>query len=209
MWKISANWAWIIVCSSVMLITGCASWNTKSLLERNQERLLLNEALFDAVENGRTDLVRDLVRQGADVDVRGIAGKNTPYPTKEWTPLLVASHKGYAKIAAILLENGANIHAQNYGTRTPLHVAAEKGHAEIVKMLIAKRADVHTTSSHDQWTPLHMAAYKGQTTVALILLEADADPFVKNIQGSTPLDYAKEKGLDAVVEAIEVLSRKP
>jgi len=209
MWKISANWGWIIVFSSVIIITGCASGNTKSLLEKNQQRLQLNEALFDAVENGQTDLVRDLVRQGADVDVRGIAGKNTPYPTKEWTPLLIASHKGYTKIAAILLEHGADIHAQNYGTRTPLHLAAEKGHAEIVKMLIAKGADVHTTSSHDQWTPLHVAAYKGQTAVALILLEADADPFVKNIQGSTPLDYAKEKGLNAVVKAIESLPRKP
>ncbi len=176
----------------------------------NSEQLLsLNESLFDAVENGRTDLVRDLVRQGADVDVRGMAGKNTPYPTKEWTPLLVASHKGYTKIAAILLENGADMNAQNYGTRLPLHLAAEKGHVEIVKMLISKGADVNATSSHDQWTPLHMAAYKGQTAVALILLEADADPFVKNIQGSTPLDYAKEKGLNAVVKAIEALPRKP
>jgi ankyrin repeat protein len=54
-----------------------------------------------------------------------------------------------------------------------------------------------------------MAAYKGQTTVALILLEADADPFVKNAQGSTPLDYAKEKGLNDVVKAIEALPRNP
>jgi ankyrin repeat protein len=207
--KISAHWGWIIVCSAVMLNTGCASENAKSLLERNQERLQLNEALFDAVENGQTDMVRDLVRHGADVDVRGILGKNTAYPSKEWTPLLVASYKGYTKIAAILLENRADIHAQNSSTRTPLHLASEKGHIEIAKLLIAKGADVHAASSHDQWTPLHMAAYYGQTTVALVLLTAGADPFVKNIQGSTPLDYAREKGLNTVVKTIEAQFQKP
>ncbi|MBU0482950.1 MAG: ankyrin repeat domain-containing protein [Proteobacteria bacterium] len=175
----------------------------------NNDQLLLDEMLFEAVENGQTELVRDLVRQGADVDVRGIAGENTSNPTKEWTPLLVASHKGYTKIAAILLENGADINAQNYGTRTPLHLAAEKGHIEIVKMLIAKGVDVHTTSSHDQWTPLHVAVYSGQTSVALVLLEAKADPLVINVQGSTPLDYAKEKGLTTIIKVIEALPQKP
>jgi hypothetical protein len=177
--------------------------HSKSFPEKSEQQLLRDEDLFDAVEKGQTELVRDLLRQGADVDVRGIAGKDTPYPTKEWTPLLVASYKGYTKIAAILLENGADIHARNYGTRTPLMLAAEKGHVEIVKMLIAKGVDVRTSSSHDQWTPLHMAAYKGQTAVALILLEKGADPFVKNIQRATPLDYAKEKGLNDVVKVIE------
>ena len=59
----------------------------------------------------------------------------------------------------------------------------------------------------DQWTPLHIAAYNGQTTIAQVLLEAGADPFMRNIQGSTPLDYAKEKGLNPVVKAVEALPR--
>jgi ankyrin repeat protein len=192
-----------------MIITGCASESVKSLLERNQERLQLNEALFDAVENGQPDLVRDLVRHGADVDMRGILGKNTAYPSKEWTPLLVASYKGYTKIATILLENGADIHAQNSGTRTPLHLASERGFIEIAKLLIAKGADVHAASPHDQWTPLHNAVYNGQTSVALFLLAAGADPLVKNIQGSTPLDYAREKGLNTIVKTIEAQLQKP
>lgn len=173
-----------------------------------EQQLHMNDALFDAAEKGQTDLVRALIQQGADVDVRGVAGKNTKYPTREWTPLLVASEKGYTKIVSILIENGANVHAQNYATRTPLHLAALKGYAEIVKMLIAKGADVHASSSHDQWTPLHAAVYSGQTTVALILLKAGADPFIKNIQGATPQDYAKMRGLNTVVKTIEEMSQK-
>ena len=80
--KISGHRGRIIACCAVMIITGCASESVKSLLEGNQERLQLNEALFDAVENGQPDLVRDLVRHGADVDVRGILGKILPTQVK-------------------------------------------------------------------------------------------------------------------------------
>lgn len=204
---------WIILCSSVMIITSCVrpAARDKALLEKHDRLSILNQALFDAVEKGQTDHVRDLVQQGTDVDVRGIAGKDTPYPSKNWTPLLVAADKGYTKIALILLENGADIYAQNgqdYGFRTPLHHAAKKGHVDIIKMLLAKGADVHASSSHDYWTPLHAATYDGQTTAALILLKAGADPFIRNIQGATPLDYAKEKGLNTVVKFIETLPQR-
>jgi hypothetical protein len=66
----------MMVCASIMIITGCTcpAANTLSLLERNQQRALLNESLFDAVENGQADLVRDLLRHGADADVREDGG---------------------------------------------------------------------------------------------------------------------------------------
>ena len=54
--------------------------------------------------------------------------------------IIWASGKGYLKIVKFLIENGANIHAQN---NFAVIVASARGHLEVVKMLIECRADIH------------------------------------------------------------------
>lgn len=74
---------------------------------------------------------------------------------------------------------------------TKLHNAVRAGNIGLVCELLEKGADVNV---QNRWgnTALHMAAeyglYRVSKTLSSILLNAGADPYIKNVQGITPLD---------------------
>jgi len=55
-----------------------------------------------------------------------------------------------------LLENEANVNAQDKGGNTPLHRAACTGHEQIVKMLVARKPRINAKNAQGD-TPLHNA----------------------------------------------------
>jgi ankyrin repeat protein len=67
-----------------------------------------------------------------------------------------------------LIDQGADLHANdNYG-RTPLPWACRYGNAEVVKALLEKAADVHA-KSNSGLTPLHWACENGHHYIAAML----------------------------------------
>jgi ankyrin repeat protein len=77
--------------------------------------------------------------------------------------LRVASRAGHTETVVLLLDRGANIHAED---EMALQWAAEKGHTETVALLLERGADIH---ADNDW-PLQAAASNGHTdTVALLL----------------------------------------
>ena len=48
----------------------------------------------------------------------------------------------------MLVDLGADVHAETYNEETPLHSAAEKGHIEAIKVLVELGADVHAESAY-------------------------------------------------------------
>jgi ankyrin repeat protein len=64
----------------------------------------LNQGLITAVQGGRVDEVRQLLAQGADVNVKNRMGM---------TPIHMAAIAGYLNIVEILLKNGADANAKN------------------------------------------------------------------------------------------------
>jgi ankyrin repeat protein len=91
------------------------------------------------------DLARWLVAQGADIDAADTSG---------YTPLHTRARSWRGNIA-VLLELGANVHADN-GTGTPLHAAAARRNAETVRQLLARGARVDALN-RDGRTPLEVA----------------------------------------------------
>ena len=116
-------------------------------------------ALHHAVWTFETSLeiVSSLIKNGADVNARG--GKN------KWTPLMMATSRGYCRMITFLIEHGAYIDLQDSVGRTALHYAMFKDekcflgfkHKEVSKLLAAG-------ASHlcDKWglTPLLRASDK-------------------------------------------------
>lgn len=117
----------------------------------------------DAVRENRIDDVKELLREGADVNAQDMFGGNTGL---HW-----AARHGEAAMARLLIDNGANPNARNDEDETPLHWAAAEGRKEIVVMLIAHGAKVNAAAAGGE-TPLRWAEAHKQDEIARILVAA-------------------------------------
>jgi ankyrin repeat protein len=84
---------------------------------------------------GLTEVVRQLVEKGADVNKPG------------WAPLHYAATNGHLEIMNLLLENHAYIDASSPNGSTPLMMAALYGSPSAVKLLLEAGADPLITNS--------------------------------------------------------------
>jgi hypothetical protein len=123
------------------------------------------------------------------------------------TPLFKAVAKGATEIVALLLKYGASPSANNYLGESPLHHAFRAWDVQnmnpmikfvkvdktlkCIKMLVEAGADINMKDSTHQETVLHLAARHGPTDLVEYLLQHDANPYVANREGKTPLDVSK------------------
>ena len=141
--------------------------------------------LFAAVY-GHKEVVKLLIAEGANVNVKGAFD--------EWTPLQLAASEGYKEIVELLISNGADVNAKvDWNGTTPLHEAAMSGHKEIVELLIDNGADVNAKKKGYGYTPLHYAATYGYKEVVELLIAKGADVNAKANNGKTPLDAAGDR----------------
>jgi len=133
--------------------------------------------LHRAVMRRKVDQVRQLLDQGADVDVR--------HRTFLGTPLQYAASTGGLDVAELLIKRGATVDATDSNGRTPLMWAAGNGKADVVKALLDAGADVNRVN-RTNWTALHFAADKGQLDTAQLLIERGADLAAQSSDGKTP-----------------------
>ncbi|MBR5888341.1 MAG: ankyrin repeat domain-containing protein, partial [Akkermansia sp.] len=174
--------------------------------------------LYDAAENGETELVKLLIAAGADVNkvvkdgrtplywaaIKGLtdcvklliaAGADVNKADEDGkTPLYKAVERDRTECVKLLIAAGADVNKEDkYGT-TPLYRAVDKGHTECVKLLIDAGADVNRAK--DGHTPLHSAAYNGRKECMKQLIAAGADVNKANEFGSTPLHSAAQEWVD-------------
>lgn len=115
------------------------------------------------------------------------------------TPLHLASIMGHKAIAKFLLENGADVKAQDSSGATALHEALRYGNLEIARMLIAANANLNAADNIGK-TPA-MVVYpkeKAMETYGL-LAENHADFTRKDMFGDTVLHTACMCGTDSEV----------
>jgi ankyrin repeat protein len=85
---------------------------------------------YASLNSGRTEVVRLLLENGADADV-----KSTDNESKGTTALMSAAYNGYAEIVMLLIDKGAELNAENMYGYTALKSASSKGHTVIVELL--------------------------------------------------------------------------
>ncbi|CAO2604760.1 Ankyrin repeat domain-containing protein 49 [Lemmus lemmus] len=87
--------------------------------------------LHRAAYSGHSDIVRELVAQGADVHAVTVDG---------WTPLYSACKWNNTRVASFLLQHDADINAQTKGLLTPLHLAAgNRDSRDTLELLLMNR----------------------------------------------------------------------
>ncbi len=84
-----------------------------------------------------------------------------------------AALNGDEKMAAFLLENGANINVPDSTGNTPLHLVAERNNNTMVSFLLEKRANIDAQNNSGE-TPLHLALMNIRMLVVPIFLRKGA-----------------------------------
>jgi ankyrin repeat protein len=88
--------------------------------------------------------------------------------------LHAAADAGLVLVVRTLVEQGADVHAQDARGRRPLHRAARGGHVAVLRELAELAADVNAQAV-DGVTPLHLAEDGGHVESARALLELGAN----------------------------------
>ena len=119
-------------------------WNNKTAMYHHTP-------LYTASRMGHVEVVRELLRRGAEVDT-----VVEDFDGNLYTALYVASQNGHLEVVRELLSNGAaiNFMSNDHGM-TPLRAAFGRGHLEVVRELLARGAT--STPVITAWSQQQMA----------------------------------------------------
>jgi ankyrin repeat protein len=90
------------------------------------------------------------------------------------TPLHVAADSGSERVAALLLERGADPNARSLIDHTPLHAAAAAGQEDVAALLLLRGADLAARDGRHEGTPLEWAAFQQRDDMVAWLKERGA-----------------------------------
>jgi ankyrin repeat protein len=149
----------------------------------------------DAAARGDKATIRDLLKQGADVN----AAQGDGMSALHW-----AAERGDAELAELLVYGGANTGAvTRIGQYTPLHLAAKTASPAVVAALIKAGADVNVKSNPSGATPIHLAALAGSADVINLLADAKADVNAREAEWEqTPLIFAASANRAEAITAL-------
>uniref|UniRef100_A0A7S1HT47 EF-hand domain-containing protein n=1 Tax=Eutreptiella gymnastica TaxID=73025 RepID=A0A7S1HT47_9EUGL len=99
--------------------------------------------LYLASELGQYEMVRSLIKFGADVE-------RTNANHDRNTALHVACLNGHVDIATYLIDSGAQVDAKNAQLHTPLHLACLHGRKVLANILIGRGAEIHSIDMDGQ-----------------------------------------------------------
>lgn len=216
-----------------LLLKACRYGDMKSAAEfladgadPNARTLLVDRppsftGLMFAAEEGNLDLVKLLVKRGAEINALSLGGapplqfacmggkleiaeyliEHGASMTNATSSLCWAARYGYSNIVILLLKKGVPADQPVKELGTPLEQAILGGFAGIAELLVKNGADINRTNNWGE-TPLHFAVRSSTTEMMKFLLKNGAKPNERDCYGMTPLMYAAS---DNHVDAAKLL----
>ncbi|KAM9708979.1 kinase D-interacting substrate of 220 kDa B isoform 5-T6 [Menidia menidia] len=140
--------------------------------------------LMVAAEQGNLEIVQELIRRGANVNLDDIDC---------WTALISAAKEGHIEVVRELLENNANLEHRDMGGWTALMWASYKGRTDVTELLLEKGANPNITGQYSVY-PIIWAAGRGHAEIVHLLLQYGAKVNCSDKYGTTSLIWAARKG---------------
>lgn len=138
------------------------------LCSRNADKTIFNNiglnSMFLAIQLKQPDIVRILIKYKFPLEIKEKQFEDTP---------LLAAMK-CTEIASLLIDSGANIHAENKIKDTPIHLATLLNNFEIVKKLTDKGADLNKLNKQSH-NPIIFATGNGFMEILKFLLDKNVD----------------------------------
>jgi ankyrin repeat protein len=139
-----------------------------------------------AADDGNITEVKQLLKDGADVDIRS---------SNNETPLHFAAYRGHLEIAKVLVSHGADINAVEESNFSPLHDAVEEGHVEITDFLLTQGADINIKNNNNR-TAMHIAYSKDYLYIFSLLIKGIPKERMNEIKKEAALDEAKDDAVN-------------
>jgi ankyrin repeat protein len=150
--------------------------------------------LIEALKNDNTDIAKNLIEEGADVNFRDEHGM---------TPLHAAVTYQLMDIVNLLLDYNADVNGVDQDGNTPLHIAIHLyvdspfrfRYGLIADQLIERGANVLVRDAYGS-TPLQSALARGLQNTAMLILRKEGGSVINmaDRSGKTPLHEAAEGG---------------
>lgn len=198
----------------------------------------INQRLVAAASNGNTSRVIALLREGADVNARGLRGR---------TPAMAAAYRNHVETVAALIDAGADVNLRDNQLNNPflyagaeglfdilkltvkagadpkltnrfggtaLIPAAERGHVEVVEYLLTHtNIDINHVNNLG-WTALLEAIVLSDggpkhQEIVMLLIQHGANVNIPDSAGRTPLHHARERGYKKIEALLQAAGARP
>ncbi len=177
-------------------------------------------ALVCAVEDGHTEIALELIKAGADIEVRA---EGYDLNMSGLTPLMIAAYRDHYETAIMLVENGADVCAEDHSHNIALDYAQGRTWDYLVqKVNVAKRRfpwkETHLFGAGasqipvllERGVPVDARTRAGETALMCardgesvkLLIEAGAKVDDRDVSGLTPLLHAAQENRADVVRAL-------
>ncbi len=161
---------------------------TTDINHQNKEGI---SALTQAVRNNTTDVIRQLLANGADVKVTDRNGNSLGFHLVD----TYRDEDDFKSRADILIASGLDMTVMEAGKTTLLHHAVKKQDTALLKLLLSYGIDINTVDENNE-TALHKAAMQAKDEHILrFLVEAGAKTDIATAFDEYPYDLAKSNEL--------------
>ncbi|MEK4198634.1 ankyrin repeat domain-containing protein [Cytobacillus sp. FSL K6-0265] len=162
-----------------------------------------NTAVMAATQQNQVEIVKVLIVHGADINIRNKRLDNV---------LLYAGAEGLLQIVQLAIQAGADTTITNRYGGIAIIPACERGHIEVVKELLT-HSDTDVNHINDlHWTALLEAIIlsdggKTHQEIVQLLIDHGADIKITDKDGVTPLQHARDRGYQEIVEILEKVKK--
>ncbi len=181
------------------LLSEAKSHSNQKLAAYIRQYLSPNAAMIDAVEDGKSDQIRELLQKGVDPNLR-VSGKTIFHQALK--------SKLPTRIIKDMLDHGANLTIMDYSDEeaplTPLMLAAlKRDNVDTLQLLISKGAEVDQVNGLGDTALMIACVVRNNGRNVEFLIKQGADLNHTNLEGQSALDVATVSNNKAIVSLLE------